>query len=298
MVAATILTRNRKELLRESLAATLAQTRPVAEVVVVDNQSTDGTLEMLADEFPEVTVVALPENRGATGGFHEAIAAAGRTGVDWYWLMDDDSIPRPTALEELLAAVERLEGGGQPALMCSRVVWRDGNPHVMNRPVVSRDGAGTVVEALRNRVLPVRAATWVSLLLSRPAVEEFGMPPVHFFYQADDIEYTARILRGRRGYYVPDSVVEHRTAAQHTAVDDDHRFHYHVRNTILMLRGRAWRVREKPMLVWWLATSSLAYLRMNRFSGRAVRTLAGGLADGARYRSAERPATRSTSSKP
>jgi hypothetical protein len=108
------------------------------------------------------------------------------------------------------------------------------------------------------------------------------MPPVHFFYQADDIEYTARMLRDARGYYVPDSVVEHRTPAQHTALDDAHRFHYHVRNTILMLRGRAWRLREKPMLVWWLVTSSLDYLRMNGFRGDALRTLGAGVAAGLR----------------
>ena len=282
MVVQTVLTRNRKELLRQSLAASLEQTRPVDEIVVVDNDSTDGTLEMLAEEFPSVTVVALPENKGATGGFYEAIAAARLTGADWYWLMDDDSIPRPTALEELLAAVERIDGDRPPALMCSRVVWRDGNPHIMNRPVVSRPAAGDVIHALKNRALPVRAATWVSLLLSRQAVEDFGMPPVHFFYQADDIEYTARILRARSGYYVPDSVVEHRTPAQHTAVDDDHRFFYHVRNSILMLRGRAWRLREKPMVVWWLVTSSLVYLRMNRLRPRAVRNFVGGLASGVR----------------
>jgi GT2 family glycosyltransferase len=281
-VVATILTRNRKDLLRESLEAAAEQTRAVDRIIVVDNESTDGTLEMLGQEFPDVQVVALPENLGATGGFYEAIAAARRTDADWYWLMDDDSIARPTALEELLSAVDRIDGETAPALMCSRVVWRDGNPHVMNRPSVRRRGQRDVANAVKNRMLPVRAATWVSLLLSRDAVERSGMPPVHFFYQADDIEYTARILHDARGYYVPDSVVEHRTPTQHTAVDDDHRFYYHIRNTILMLRGRAWRWREKPMLVWWLVSTSLIYLRINRFSRNSIKTLASGLVAGVR----------------
>ena len=108
------------------------------------------------------------------------------------------------------------------------------------------------------------------------------MPPRHFFYQADDIEYTARILRDATGYYVPASVVEHRTPTQHTAVDDDHRFHYHIRNTILMLRGRAWMTREKPALVWVLFWTSLIYLRINRLSWNSVRTLLGALISGIR----------------
>lgn len=281
-VAATILTRNRKDLLRQSLAAVQEQTSSVDRIIVVDNESNDGTLEMLAEEFPDVQVVALIENKGATGGFYEAIAAARLTDADWYWLMDDDSIARPTALAELLDAVERIDGDSPPALMCSRVVWRDGNPHVMNRPNVRRRGARDVTNAVRNRMLPVRAATWVSLLLHRDAVERSGMPPVHFFYQADDIEYTARILHDHRGYYVPDSVVEHRTPTQHTAVDDDHRFYYHIRNTILMLRGSAWRWREKPMLVWWFVSTTIIYMRINRLSRNALKVWASGLVAGFR----------------
>ena len=281
-VTATILTRNRRDLLRESLGAVLGQTRPVDHLIVVDNESNDGTLEMLASEFPEVSVVALPANQGATGGFYEAIAAARGTDAGWFWLLDDDSVARPTALAELLAAVERADATAPPVLMCSRVEWHDGRPHVMNRPIVQRQGSVRLAGAVRSELLPVRAATWVSLMISRVAVERSGMPPRHFFYQADDIEYTARILRDGTGYYVPASVVEHRTPSQHTAVDDDHRFYFHVRNTILMLRGRAWRLREKPMLASWLVWTSIVYLRLNRLSPRSVKNLAAALLAGLR----------------
>ena len=281
-VVATILTRNRKDLLRECLTALAGQTRPADLVVVVDNDSDDGTPDMLASEFPAVHVVALPENLGATGGFYEAIAAGVEQDADWLWLMDDDSIARPTALEQLLGALGRLDGDGPPALLASRVEWRDGAPHPMNRPSVRRRDPAEMVRALRRGRLPIRATTWVSLLLSRAAVERSGMPLKHFFYQADDIEYTARVLRDARGYYVSDSVVEHRTATQHTAVDDDHRFFYHARNTVLMLRGSAWTLREKPVLVWWLLATSIIYLKINRLRPGAVKTLVSGVLAGFR----------------
>jgi rhamnopyranosyl-N-acetylglucosaminyl-diphospho-decaprenol beta-1,3/1,4-galactofuranosyltransferase len=282
-VVATVLTRNRKELLREALAAVLAQEHPVEELIVVDNASTDGTLDMLAGEFPGVTVVALPENQGATGGFYEAIAAGMRTGADWLWLLDDDSFARPRALAELLEALRRLDGGEPPSILSSRVEWRDGQPHVMNFPVVRPDDGQQMSDALKLGLLPIRAASWVSLLVSREAVERFGMPLRQFFYQADDIEYTARILRQARGYYVPRSVVEHATPTQHTAVDDDHRFHYHVRNTVLMIRGQAWDRREKPGLFSVLLWTSLTYLRRNRRRPAAsVKNLVSGLIAGLR----------------
>jgi GT2 family glycosyltransferase len=284
-VVATILTRNRRELLRESIRAVLAQTRPVDGLIVVDNASTDGTSELLEDEFPDVPVIALPENLGATGGFYEAIAAARRTGADWFWLLDDDSIARPDALAELLAPVFDPGGAPAPAILCSHVVWRDGTPHVMNRPVVRPDRPELLADALGRRLLPVRATSWVSLMVSREAVERFGMPARQFFYQADDIEFTARILRHATGYYVPRSVVEHRTPTQHTAVDDDHRFRFHIRNTILMIRGRAWTPGEKPGLAWVLVWTSVLYLRKNRRRPRgALANLLRGLVSGLRSR--------------
>jgi rhamnopyranosyl-N-acetylglucosaminyl-diphospho-decaprenol beta-1,3/1,4-galactofuranosyltransferase len=282
-VVATLLTRNRVELLRKAVRAVLEQQTPVDEVIVVDNASDDGTPEVLAAEFPQVRVVALPENQGATGGFYEAIAAGLRTGADWLWLLDDDCFARPDALTQLLEALRRLDGGPAPAVLSSRVEWRDGNPHPMNLPVIRPDDGQELAEALHHGLLPIRAASWVSLFLSREAVERAGMPLRQFFYQADDIEYTARILRDARGYYVPRSVVEHSTPTKHTAVDDDHRFHYHVRNTLLMIRGRAWERREKTGLWSVLLWTSLRYLRKNRRRPlAAVRTLAAGIADGLR----------------
>jgi GT2 family glycosyltransferase len=282
-VVATILTRNRLELLRESLRAALDQTRAPDEVIVVDNASTDGTRAMLAAEFPDVTLVALDENQGATGGFYEAIAAGLRAGADWLWLLDDDSIARPDALEQLLVVLDRVEGPLAPSVLCSRVEWSDGSPHVMNRPVVRPDNGQQLVDAVRRRLFPIRAASWVSVLISSEAVERFGMPLRQFFYQADDIEYTARMLRHTPGYYVPRSVVVHATPTQHTAVDDDHRFYYHIRNTVLMIRGRAWELREKPGLVWVMIWTSGVYLRNNaRRPLAALTNLVKGIAAGFR----------------
>jgi rhamnopyranosyl-N-acetylglucosaminyl-diphospho-decaprenol beta-1,3/1,4-galactofuranosyltransferase len=258
-----VVTYNLSDVFPNARRGLLAQTRPLNELIVVDNASTDDTLEVLGREFPEVTVVALPENQGATGGFYEAIAAGLRAGADWVWLLDDDSIARPDALEELLAPLEGLEGPQYPTVLCSRVEWRDGSPHVMNRPVVRPDDGQQLVDAVRRRLFPIRAASWVSVLISSAAVERFGMPLRQFFYQADDIEYTARILRHTPGYYVPRSVVVHDTPGQHTAVDDDHRFYYHIRNTLLMIRGRAWELREKPGLVWVMIWTSRLYLRIH-----------------------------------
>lgn len=119
-VCAIVVTYNRKELLRECLAALAAQTRPPDRVLVVDNASSDGTQAMVEAEYEEVELLALPTNQGGAGGFHEGMKRAHVDGAEWLWLMDDDTIPRPDALAELLAAPARL--GSLPTLLASKVV--------------------------------------------------------------------------------------------------------------------------------------------------------------------------------
>ena len=68
---------NRKDDLRENLEAIREQTIPPLEVIVVDNDSEDGTPEMVIEEFPEVRLIRMPHNRyGACETFNVGFASA------------------------------------------------------------------------------------------------------------------------------------------------------------------------------------------------------------------------------
>ena len=284
MIWAVVVTYNRKDLLRQCLQALRAQTRPPDHVLVVDNASTDGTRDLVREEFGEVDLLALPENVGGAGGFHAGLKAAYDAGATWAWLMDDDTVPRPDALATLLDAPARLDGLPAPLLLGSRAVWTDGSLHPMNYPSFKREPVAQFVDATERGLLPLRMATFVSLLVHRDAVDRFGLPLAHYFIWSDDIEYTARILRsGPWGYLVPESVVEHRTKAAYTAVTDSGgRFYFHVRNSVYMLRSSAWTPREKASLVWMLFHTTNGFLRLNRFGREHRKIVARGLRDGVR----------------
>lgn len=282
-VWAVVVTHNRKALLRECLVALAAQTRPPDHVLVVDNASTDGTAGEVRARFPDVELLVLAENGGSSGGFNRGLKAANAGGAGWTWLMDDDTIPEPEALAELLAAPDALEGLPRPLLLASKVRWTDGSLHPMNAPGFERDRPELVIRAARSGLIPLRTTTFVSLLVSREAVDRHGLPHEHFFIWSDDIEYTARILRHGAGYLVPTSVVCHKTPSAHTAISaSGERFYFHVRNMLYMVRGDAWSGGDKLTLVWIVGSSSMAYLRYNAFSPASVRTVLRGLRDGVR----------------
>jgi rhamnopyranosyl-N-acetylglucosaminyl-diphospho-decaprenol beta-1,3/1,4-galactofuranosyltransferase len=282
-VAAIVVTHNRKELLRQCLAALAAQERAPDRVLVVDNASSDGTRAMLVDEYPQVELLALPSNEGGAGGFHEGMKRAHAEGAEWLWLMDDDTIPRPDALAELLAAPELLEPSRRPTLLASKVVWRDGRIHPMNAPWPDRTRVEHAIDGAERGLMPLRHATFASLLVHRGAVDRHGLPLKHFFVWSDDVEYTSRVvLSGDLAYLVPKSVALHKTETAHTAMSSPPgRFYYHVRNTLFMIRGPDRPRRDRLVRVWILGSSIVEYL-VRHPQPASLAAIVRGLSDGLR----------------
>lgn len=248
-VVAVVVTWNRRDLLTESLGAIRDQTVPVAAVVAVDNASTDGTGAMLRAEHTDVDLVTLTQNTGGAGGFAAGIGrAVDAHAPDLIWLMDDDTVPTPTALEALLDVRTKAEPA--PAVLASRVVWTDGRDHPMNTPRRKpgvRSGELLAAEAVG--AIPIRSASFVSILCDAATVRERGMPIADYFLWNDDFEYSTRLLRGRSGLYCPDSVVVHKTKAfGSTDADPGARFYYEVRNKVwLYTRSGGLGPAEKAM---------------------------------------------------
>ncbi len=233
-VTAVVVTYNRAALLAECLDAIAAQTMPPDRVVVVDNASTDDTAALLSQRT-DVDAIRLAVNTGGAGGFAAGIQAALVGGVDAIWLLDDDTIPQPDALAELVRAREAYRGV-TPAVVASRVVWTDGRDHPMNTP---RTLPGATRESLDAAAAvgarPVRSASFVSILVDSATAAERGLPVADYFLWNDDFEYTTRLIRGGVGLYVPTSVVVHKTRVfGSTDADPGERFYYEVRNKVWM----------------------------------------------------------------
>ena len=282
-VWAVVVTYNRRDLLVQCLGALQAQERAPDHVLVVDNASTDGTPDLVREAFPWVELKVLPDNQGGAGGFHEGLKAAHAAGAEWIWLMDDDTIPRPDTLKTLLEAREQVPPDApDPLVLASKVVWEDGHIHPMNAPGYERNRVERLVAGCEHGLMPLRCATFVSLMVHRDAIDRHGLPLKHYFIWSDDIEYTARILRREdAGYLVPASVALHKTKSPYTAVSTTgDRFYFHIRNHVFMLRGSSWDWREKLTLVYVMLTSTYSYMQFNRWSTVNAKVVGRALRDG------------------
>lgn len=208
-IAAVVVTFNRKELLRESIGHLLRQTIDSFDVYVIDNASTDGTCDHIADllKNERIHYFNTGKNLGGAGGFHFGIKEAVKAGYEYLWIMDDDTMPAPEALYELLDAKEVLKDNF--GFLCSDVKWTDGKPCVMNVPNIAKDWSQSS-EYLKNGLLKVKQCSFVSCFFSAETVRRIGLPFKEFFIWGDDAEYTKRISDAAPSYLVSRSVVVHK----------------------------------------------------------------------------------------
>jgi GT2 family glycosyltransferase len=239
-VIAVVVTHNRRELLLEALAAVCSQSRAPDAVIVVDNASADGTAAAVRARYPAAALAELARNAGGAGGFACGMALALAGAADLVWLMDDDTVPGPDALRALLEARGRFPGQ-PPGLVASRVLWTDGREHPMNTPRIKPFASKAErLAAATAGCLPIRSASFVSILVDAGLCQQRGLPRAGYFLWNDDFEFTTRLLRGNTGLLCPASVVMHKTATFSSAqTEPGGRFFYEVRNKIWTLRARS-----------------------------------------------------------
>lgn len=283
-VAAVVVTYNRLALLQQCLQALSAQSFPLAAIWVIDNASTDGTGAAIQKlDWSNLIYRNTGRNLGGAGGFAYGTREAALAGYDALWLMDDDTIPEPQALEMLVQADAQLHG--DYGWLSSRALAPDGTDQPMNR---QRKTPYTDLQDYEGTIIPSVMASFVSLFVPTKMIRQYGLPIAEFFIWSDDWEYTRRISREMPCYVVPGSRVIHAmknpgTVNIATDVPDRwERYHYFYRNDVVLYRRegiRGW--------VWLLAKDLWHTLQVVRDPrGRhcfRVATIWKGFADGIRF---------------
>lgn len=102
-VSVNILNTNERKFLEKTLPLILRQTYPNYEVTLIDNASTDGSVDYVSRHFPEIRILANEKNLGYVGGHNRGIAA---TDGDYVMLLNSDIFLTPTFIEEKVKALE------------------------------------------------------------------------------------------------------------------------------------------------------------------------------------------------
>ncbi|BBH27258.1 glycosyltransferase family 2 protein [Intestinibaculum porci] len=221
-VGIVLVTYNRLKLLLQAIDALLNQTYRNADILIINNASTDDTEEQLKPyvERGDIIYFNTGKNLGGAGGFNYGLKTAYEKGYKYFWMMDDDSIAEPDALEKLVKASEFMKG--KYSYLSNYVYWRDGSPCKMNAPQIADDWMQDA-NLSYDGLIRIQRATFVGFFTNREIVEKVGLPIKEFFIWSDDTNYCWRCNKIAPGYLVSDAKVEHRivTNADADIVTDD-----------------------------------------------------------------------------
>lgn len=286
-IAAVVVTYNRKELLRQCIQKLLNQKEISCDVFVIDNASTDGTAEMVKEEFdcPQVIYHNTGSNLGGAGGFQFGVKKAVEAEYEYVWIMDDDTFVEENALRAFMDTDKDLKGNW--GFLSSVAYWTDGNICRMNiqkRNIFKHIGK----KEYAMKYAPIKMCSFVSLLVKTKVIKEVGLPIGEYFIWTDDYEFTGRISKKYPCYVVPESRVVH-AMKRHTRVDfatDStdrmERYHYIYRNDVHCYR-------QYGVLGWLYIISKNMYTVLNillhskEAKGKKIRIVIKGMIEGIRF---------------
>lgn len=212
LVSAVVVNWNGVDCLDACLASLLVQTWPALEIVVVDNGSTDGSLELLRSRYgSRITLVESPVNLGFAGGNNLGIRAAKG---EYLVLLNNDAVAQPGWVSALVGAAESDSRVG----MCASKVLVLGGDGIIDSAglLMSADGIGRGRGRLEpdgetyargeDGLIPSGCAA----LYRRAMLDEIGLFDEDFFAYCEDCDLGLRgRLAGWTCRYVPDAVVHH-----------------------------------------------------------------------------------------
>lgn len=230
-ITAVVVTYNSAELLGDFFAAMRQLEGDFdLEIVVSDNGSNDGSVELARQLYPEVTVVDSEENRGYSAGINAGVRGARPS--DAILVLNDDIRLLPASVGELYSAL------GSPATGIAVPKLIDGNGDLLKslrrEPSVSRTLGEAVLGGKRAGLYPrlgeviedetaytePSAVAWASgcaWLISRSCWDDVGEWDESFFLYAEDTEYALRASdHGHVMRFVPDAVAIHLVGPSHS----------------------------------------------------------------------------------
>ncbi len=210
-VSAVIPNWNRKTDLREALLAIKAQTYPVSEIIVVDNNSPDGTREMIEEEFPDVMFIQSPHNIVIQALNIGAKTAKGEI----IYHQDNDGVLPPNGIEEMMKVFDL-----DPRIAvvhCKNLYYDTGEVFDPYRWFTPEEHAS-------DRIFDVPTFHGNGALIRKDVLEEINyIEPEILLYQFERNISAKAIDRGYRIVYYPKVSIRHKISRE--SRDPGHRMY-------------------------------------------------------------------------
>jgi GT2 family glycosyltransferase len=220
-VAAIVLNYNGRKITLEAIGSLRRMDYPNFDILHVDNGSSDGSTEAVAEAYPEVRTVGVEKNIGPAGGLNLGMRAALDGGYDYLLFLNNDIEAAPEMLTELVRVAE-----SSPEIACvgpktyyywdRERIWSAGGVLRFRESATRERGMGELDRGQYDDVEEVDYINGCAMLIRRGPLEQIGYWDPQFQLAGEDADLCMRLKsRGYRCFYTPEAILWHMVS--HTA---------------------------------------------------------------------------------
>jgi len=252
-VITIILNTNRREDTLACLQSLQQSTYPNSEIIVLDNASTDGSVEAIKAQYPNVQIVNLEANLGYAGNNNVGIRLAIEQSADWVFVLNEDTVVEPTCIENLIRATYKNENIGVIGPM---IYTFDDPPLISSAGGVidwlHADGTNAGMGESDRGQFQARMVDFLNgcgMLVSKSAIEKAGLLDESFFIYYEETDWCTRIKKaGFDLWFEPSAKMKHKAPIHHSNFGPS-TLYYMTRNRIrFFARHTPWNHKVQTLL--------------------------------------------------
>ncbi len=203
---------NGKDVIGKCLTSLENQTYKSSEIIVVENGSSDGSVEYIARNFPKVILIKEPTNLGFAGGVNVGIKAAKS---DYIWLFNNDAVAKKDCLAKLVATATKHDADITSAVMLDtdgKKIDSDGDVYTVYGFPFPRH-RNLPVSSLAKQDKPIFAASGGASLYKASLFRDIGYFEEYFFAYYEDVDLSMRAQLQKKSIWLScNAIVLHATS--------------------------------------------------------------------------------------
>ncbi len=240
-VTVIIVNYNGREDLPDCLDSLRGQSCRAFQVLLLDNASTDGSVDFLRVHYPEVHLIPSDRNLGFCEANNRCLQKVLQSESDYAFLLNADTFLDSTCLEELLKTAERERNFGifSPKVLqypeTDKIYYAGARIDLM-RGIAVHTGMHRPDREILHAPGPTGPVCGCSMLIRKKTLQRIGLFDPAFFAYFEDTDLSLRAIAAGEGcYYVPRAVLYHKGGSDYTP----HSLYYYLRNRFLFIRRHA-----------------------------------------------------------
>ncbi|MBZ9625467.1 glycosyltransferase family 2 protein [Clostridium sp. FP2] len=211
-------------------------------IVIVDNNSKDGSEKILKGEFKKYKIIQTNSNKGFAGGNNIGIKYAIQEGAQYVLLLNNDTLVEVEFLTNLID--ETLNVEEKPGISIGKIyynhgirrIWYAGGGINYFKGESFQIGCGETDNGQYDRKKNVDFATGCMMLIDKEVIEKVGYLSEEYFLYYEDTDYCMKVSKaGYKILYCPKSLIYHKVSASTVVLSETYQF-YMCRNRYLFIK--------------------------------------------------------------